>query len=136
MSGSNWDQSSRRGGDVNSATEVAKAPDQAMDDLGAISAIEVIGTEIRVLDTVTQHEVGGGKHRGCDGEDGLLGAASGLDAEEQRVEVAVLHPHAGPGSGDQGGLEPGAALANPGRPPLARALVVAGTQSGPRDEVG
>src|SRR5881296_1535962 len=119
-------------GDLDGAPEVPQAPDQPMDDLGAIPAIEVVGAKVLVLDTVSQHEVRSGEHRSSDREDGLLGPASGLDAEEQRVQVTVLHPHAGPGGGDQGGLEPGAALADSRRPPLARAFVIAGTEPGPR----
>jgi len=38
-----------------------------MDDLGAVASIEVVGAEIVVLDTVSQHEVRGGEHRGSDG---------------------------------------------------------------------
>src|SRR5438093_11978829 len=122
-------------GDLDGAPEIAEAPHQAVDDLGAVASIKVVGAEVPVLDTVAEHEVRSREHRGRDGEDGLLGAASGLDAEEQRVQIAVLDSDAGPGGGDQGGLEPGAALADSRRPALARALVVARTQPGPRDEV-
>src|SRR5207249_1663727 len=85
--------------------------------------------------TVTQHEVGGGEHRGSDGEDGLLGPAAGAKAEELGLQVALLYPDAGPRGGDEGGFEPGAALADPGRSMLTGTLVVAWTQARPGDQV-
>src|SRR6266487_4886713 len=97
--------------DKNVAAKVVESADQAADGLGAVTPIEVVGAEVVVLDPVTEHEVGSGEHRGRNGEDGLLGAAARLDAEELSTQVAVLDPYGRPGSGDQGGLEPVGALA-------------------------
>jgi len=65
-------------GDRDLATEITQAADETFDDLGAVATIEVVRSEISVLDAVAQHEVGGGEHRRGDGEDGLLGSGRAL----------------------------------------------------------
>lgn len=54
-------------GESHFAAEIAQSADQPLDGLGSIVAIEVIGAEIRILNAVAQHEVGGREHRGRDG---------------------------------------------------------------------
>src|SRR3989441_12649516 len=70
--------------------EIVKARDQALGELGLVAAIEVVGTEVTVIDAVFEHVVGGGQHGGGDGEDGLLGASPALDSQELSPEVGVL----------------------------------------------
>src|SRR3982751_3977093 len=93
----------------NVAAEVLKPLEEAADGLGAIVAVEVFAAEIVVLGAVAQHVVRRGEHGSGDREDGLLGAAASLDAQELGTQVAGLDPHGSPGGGDQGGLDPGAA---------------------------
>ena len=62
----------------NVAAEVLKPLEEAADGLGAIVAVEVFAAEVVVLGAVAQHVEGSGEHRGGHGEDGLLGAATGL----------------------------------------------------------
>src|SRR5215469_11162683 len=93
--------------DLDLAAEIAQPADEAADGLGPVAASEMIGAEVAVRHTVTQHVVAGAEHGGGDGEDGLLGAAPGLEAEELGVEGGVRRAHSGPRGGDQRGLEPG-----------------------------
>ena len=60
------------------AAEVLKPLEQAADGLGTVVAVEVHAAEIVVLGAVAQHVEGRREHRGGHGEDGLLGAATGL----------------------------------------------------------
>src|SRR5215203_1373303 len=94
------------------AAEDLKSLEKAADGLGSILAVEVLAAEVVVLGAVAQHVVGGSEHRGGYGEDGLLGATPGLDAQELSAQVAGLDAHGCPGCGDQGGLDPGASLAH------------------------
>ena len=57
-----------------------ESADESVDGLGLVKGVEVIGTEVVVLDPVAQHVVRGGGHGGRDGEDGLFGSAPGLEA--------------------------------------------------------
>jgi hypothetical protein len=65
--------------DLHGASEVGEASHEAMDGLGLVAAIEVVWTEVAVVDAVAEHVKDGGKHGSSDREDGLLGAATGLD---------------------------------------------------------
>jgi hypothetical protein len=58
------------------AAEVVEPFDETQDGVRAIAADQVIGAEAAVFDAVVEHVVGGGQHRGGDGEDGFLGAAA------------------------------------------------------------
>src|SRR5262245_63770463 len=100
--------------DFDGETELLKAVDEAMSELGLVPAVEVIGTEIPVIDVVLEHVVGGDQPRRGDGEDGFLGAATALEAEELRSEVGVLGAGGGPGGLPEGGLQPGIAPAGAG----------------------
>src|SRR6478736_6351437 len=83
----------------NIAAEVLKPLGQASNGLGLVLAVEVFAAEVVVLGTVAQHVEGGGEHRGSDGEDGLLGAAACLDAQELSAQVAGLDAHGGSAPG-------------------------------------
>src|ERR1051326_7402502 len=96
---------------------------------------EVIGTEIAVGSAVLQHMVDGGEDRGGNGADGLLWSAPALQAEKLGPVIAALRPLGGPSALDEHRLEPRGAFAQFGRLSLAGALVLAGTQSRPGDEV-
>src|SRR5690349_22033932 len=113
------------------AAEILKSFHEATDGFGAILAVEVLAAEVVVLGAVTKHVVRGGEHRGGHREDGLLGSATCLDTQELRSQVAGLDAHRGPGGGHQGGLDPGATLANAGGSALAGALVAARAQACP-----
>src|SRR5258705_8286923 len=62
----------------------------------------------------------------------LLGGSQTL---ELGLKVAALGPCCGPGALDEGGFQPGGALAHAGGSTLAGAFVVPGTQAGPRDQM-
>src|SRR5678815_1072516 len=121
--------------DLHFAPEIGEPPDEAADGFGLVAAIEVKRAEVAILDAVAKHVVGRSEHGCGDCEDGFLGAASRFDAQELPSEVAVLLAGAGPGGGDEGGFQPGAALSHASRAPLARALIVTRAQAGPRDEM-
>ncbi len=120
---------------VDPAASHVPVSEQAADGLGLVLAVEVLAAEVVVLDAIAQHVEGGGEHRGGHGEDGFLGAAARLDAQELGAQVAVLDAHGSPGGGDQGRFDPGAALAHAGGATLAGALVAARTQPGPGHEM-
>src|SRR6058998_2275621 len=96
--------------DVDLATEISKPPYEAVNGLGPVPSVKVIGAEVVVLNAVAEHEIGRSEHGGGNGEDGLLRSTPGLDAKELRTQVAVLLARGRPGGGDQGCFQPGAAL--------------------------
>src|SRR5215218_6419614 len=98
--------------------------------------VEVVGPEVLVDGAVAQDVPDGGQDGGSDGADRLLRTAALAQAPELRREVAVLPAAGGPGALDEGGLQPGRALAQPRGASLARALVVAGTEACPGHQVG
>src|SRR5262249_14498691 len=126
----------RRMLDVDLTAEIPQTPHEAADGLSPVAAREVIGSEVAVRHAVAEHVVARAEHGGCDGEDGFLGAAPGLDAQELCWEVGVLGADGGPGRRDERGLEPRGARAHPGRAALSGTLVGARAQPRPGDEVG
>ena len=76
--------------------QVPQAAQEALGEVVFVSVDEVAATEVAVLDTVAEHEVRGGEHRGRDRDDGFLGAAPILHAQELRLEIAVLFAGRGP----------------------------------------
>src|ERR1700752_3744964 len=117
---------------VDATAEVIELSDEAPNGLGLVAVVEVKGTEVAVWGAVPKHVVAGGEHGGRDGQDGLLGAATGLDAQELGPEIGVLGAGSGPGGGNEGGLEPVAALADLRGATLASALVVSWAEASPR----
>src|SRR5215212_6543931 len=101
-----------------------------------VGALEVIGPKIAVIDAFLEHDVDGGEHGRGYRDDSLLGAAAGSEPVEQRLRIAGLDAHGRPGALDQQGLEPGCAMAHPRGAALACALVVAGAQAGPGNQMG
>ena len=71
------------------AAEVLKSFEQTADRLGLVLPVEVLPAQIGVLGAVAKHVEGSGEHRGGHGEDGLLGAATGLDAQGDKVKLTV-----------------------------------------------
>src|SRR4030095_4039684 len=111
------------------------ALDQAVGDLGFVTAIEVVAAEIVVVDVVLEHVIGGGEHGGGDGEDGFLGAAAALEAEELRAQVPVLFAGGGPGGLYERCLQPRVARARPGGQAFAGTFVETRAEPRPRDEM-
>src|SRR5207249_1695593 len=103
-----------------SASCVLTTRDQALGELGLVAAVEVVGTEVTVVDVVFEHVVGGGQHGGGDGEDGLLGASTALDPQELGSEVGVLFPGGRPRGLHESGLQPGITRPRPIREALDR----------------
>src|SRR5437867_7213434 len=119
-----------------SEAEIVKSGNQAVGELRLVPTVKVVGTEVTIVHAVLEHVVGGGEHRSGDGEDGLLGTTPALDAQELSPEVAVPLTGGGPRGLDERGLEPGIARARSIGQALAGALVKAGTEAGPGDEMG
>ena len=76
--------------------EVGKALEKSTDGLVGIVRIEVIASEISILDPVSEHVEGGREHGSSNRQDGFLRAASGHDAQELGVQGAGLDAHCGP----------------------------------------
>ena len=115
--------------ELNFESHGLEAPNQPPGGLGLVEAVEVVGAEVAVLDAVTKHVEGSGEHRGRDSENGPLGTAPGLQAQELAAKVAILLPDGGPGCGDERGLEPRTVLAYAGRTSLPGALIVPRAQA-------
>lgn len=124
------------GCDNDVASEVVETADEAEDGFGLVASAEVIGAEVAVIDVVLEHVPDGGEHRAGDGEDGFLGAASRLQALELGLQVAALDADGCPRGGDQGGLEPGRALAGSSRAAFAGGLIVSRAHRRPGEQVG
>jgi len=88
-----------------------------------------------VLNPVLEHVVDGGEHGGGDGADRFLGAAPCFQPVELGAVIAIFLFDRRPCRLDHGGLEPGGALAQSRGLLLAGALVLAGTEARPGDEV-
>src|SRR5208283_5654744 len=116
------------GVDLHLTAEIFEAAHEPADGLAPIEAIEVVGAEVLVVDVVAEHEEAGIKHGGGDGEDGFLGASSGLDAQELGAEIGVLRADGRPGDGDERGLEPGGSFADADRTAFTGALVAPRTE--------
>src|ERR1700693_4342588 len=95
----------------------------------------MVGAEIVMFGSVFQHMIDRGEHRCGDGTDGDLWAALAAQAVELCLVVAVFFPAGSPRTLDEHGLEPGIALAQTRGFALAGALVLAGAQSGPGEQV-
>ena len=95
------------------------------------TAIEVVGPEVVVFGAVLKDVVDRREDRGGDGADGLLRSAVALQAEELGPVIAIPFALGGPGALDQHRLEPRRSLAQARRFPLAGALVLTRTETGP-----
>jgi hypothetical protein len=96
---------------------------EAAHGLHLVAKSAVPGAEVAVRQAVSQHMVAGPEHGSDPGEDRLLVAASGLDAEESCLGLG-LGAHASPRSGDQRGLEPRCAVVHVGGAAPPGTLVV------------
>ena len=62
---------------MDGVADLLQAADQPVGSLGGVGAVEVGGTEVVPLGAIAQHVPSSREHRGGDGDDGLLGAATG-----------------------------------------------------------
>src|SRR6266481_6629485 len=99
------------------------------------TAIEVVGPEVVVFGAVLKDVVDRREDRGGDGTDGFLRSTPALQSEEVGFVIAVLLPLGRPGALYQHCLQPWRPLAQAHRFPLAGALVLAGAEASPSDEV-
>src|SRR6267142_2423054 len=118
------------------ASQIIDPSYQAQNDLLAVTASEVAGTELLVLDAVFEHVVSGGEHGRGDREDGFFGAAPAAQAVELSLQVRVFDAHRSPSRTDQGGLEPRGTLAHAGGAAFAGAFVAARAKPGPGAQMG
>src|SRR3954447_7399478 len=95
----------------------------------------MVWAKILIEAAVAKHVIGGGRDGGCYGADGLLGSAAVAQALELSLKVTALFAGAGPGALHQRGLEPRRPFAQAGGAALAGALVVAGAEPGPGDQM-
>ena len=58
--------------------ELLKFLGKAVGEALLVSALEVVGSEVAIVDAFLEHDVDGGEHGSGRGDDGLLGAAGGL----------------------------------------------------------
>src|SRR2546427_4930282 len=121
--------------DLDSETEIVKACDQAPRKLGLVASVEVIAAEVGIVDTASQHVVGGGEDRSRDCNDRLLRATAGFEAQKLGTKVCVVLADGGPRGLNEGRLQPRIPAERPGRAPLAGAFVLPGREPGPRPEV-
>src|SRR5207244_11971003 len=70
--------------------EILKPRDESLGELGLVAPVEVVRAEVAIVDAVLEHVVGGGEHRGGDGDDGFLGGTPALEPQERGAEVAGL----------------------------------------------
>src|SRR5271167_208664 len=124
------------GRDLDGESKVLQTVDQAQNVLAFGALVEVVCAQILVEGAVVKHVVGGGEDGSGDGDDGLLGATSGAQAEELRLEAASFFAGGRPGALDQCGLEPGGAFSYAVGASFSGALVVFGAESGPGDQLG
>jgi len=61
---------------LNLTAQVVDPSNQTLDHLLAVTASEVLGTEVLVLDFISRHVIGGREHAGGDGKDCLFGGAT------------------------------------------------------------
>ena len=76
-----------------------------------VEVVEVLAAQVGVGPVVAEHVMGGGEHGRGDGNNGLLGTATGPKAKELSVEVGTFAARCGPGGLDRGGFEPRGGLA-------------------------
>src|SRR5437660_7075818 len=115
--------------------EIVKPRDQTLRELDRVPSVEVVAAEVVVVDLALQDVIGSGEDRSRDSNDGLLGPATGLEAQELGSEVGVVLADGGPRGLDEGGFEPGVSGEGSGGAPFACALVLPRRETGPGAEV-
>ena len=105
--------------------EVPQTPKEVLLDAIGVAVREVSTAEVVVIRLVAEHEVGSGQHGGGDRHDGLLRAATALEAPILGLQIAAVLPARRPRGLDQRRLQPGGRVTEPGRAALARTLVEA-----------
>src|ERR1051326_7871724 len=99
----------------------------------------MLGAKINEVRAVAKHVVDRDEHRVGDGHLGAFGPATTGEPTVARCEEVWMRPsgsHRSQSGFDEGRTEPWIAGAGGGPPPLAGALVCAGTNARPRCEVG
>ena len=76
--------------------------------LAFVAVAEVFCAKVLIEGAVFEHVAGGGEDGSGDSADGLLGAASGADAQVLSLEVRSLATRGRAGALDECGFEPGA----------------------------
>src|SRR5918993_3124340 len=116
----------------------AELGDLACEGVGLLlgrTPLEVVRSEVVPEGAVAQHAPGGGEDGSGDGADRLLRSAALAQPPELRPEIAVPLPAGRPGALHEGGLQPGRAVAQAGGAAAGRALVFAGAETRPKDQV-
>ena len=72
------------------ATQVVEPSNKAQDHLGAITTRKVISAQVLIFDAVLKHVIGSREHGSGHSEDGLLGAASGFQAQELALQLGAF----------------------------------------------
>src|SRR5213594_915572 len=112
-----------------------EATDVVTADPFGILAIEVVGPEIAMRNTVLQHVPQRDDHRVLHCHDRFLGTTPGPEPVVERAVVTLPAADRRPGGFLQGRTQPRRALARRRGSAFPRALVIARTQSRPRGEV-
>src|SRR5437867_1336661 len=107
--------------------ELFEAPDVMTADACGVAALEVVGPEVVVSDTVLEHVPEGNNHRVLHGDDSLLRAAPRFEPVVERAVITLLTSDGGPSGLLEGRPQPGGTLTRRRALPLPRALVIAGT---------
>src|SRR5207247_5774185 len=107
--------------------ELFEAPDVMTADACGVAALEVVGPEVVVSDTVLEHVPEGNNHRVLHGDDSLLRAAPRFEPVVERAVITLLTSDGGPSGLLEGRPQPGGALTRRRAFPLPRVLVIAGT---------
>jgi len=68
--------------DLDFVAQIGETPEETAAGSGPITMVEKRGVEIMVGDAITSHVVAGREHVGCDGQNGLLGAATRSEPTE------------------------------------------------------
>ena len=112
--------------------EAFEAALEVGDGSGLADLVEIGFAEVAIGQVPGEPMIGGDEDFVSDGERRAQGAAAGLEAMEFIFEIAALGSRRGDGGADQDGAEVDIALPGSAALLLAGALVVAGTDAGPR----
>src|SRR5260370_23443983 len=115
------------GGDLDGESKALETVDEAQNVLAFGALVEVVCAEVLIEGAVFEHVVGGGEDGSGDGDDGLLGATPGAQAQELSLEVTSVFACGRPGALDDGDLEPWRAFFYAVGAALSGAVIVFGT---------
>jgi hypothetical protein len=115
--------------------KVSQTLDQAVGLLAFGSVLKVIGAEVLIQGSILEHVIDCGEDGSSDGHDRLLRAAPRLEPQELGLQITAFLAHSRPGALHECGLEPRGTLSQTIGSTFTGALVVARTETGPRDEM-